>query len=68
MNIKKPNIRYIVLGFTLVVLGAVIPFSIVIGVIPNSYWLNLIGYSASIFGLFLGLFGAIYDSIEDLDK
>jgi hypothetical protein len=67
-NTKKLNIRYILIGFILVVLGAVVPLAIVIGVIPNSYLLNLFAYSASIFGLFLGLFGTIYTSMEDLDK
>lgn len=68
MFIKKLYIRYILGGFILVVTGAVVPFSILLGVTQNSYWLNLLGYAASIFGLFMGLFGAIQFGNDNLDE
>jgi hypothetical protein len=65
---KAQGLQYILLGFVLVVLGAVIPFLMVLQVITLSYWLSFLGYSASVIGLFLGMFGAFGISQEELDK
>ena len=50
--------QYILLGFVLVVFGAVVPFLMVLQMIAISFWLSILGYSASVIGLFLGMFGA----------
>lgn len=51
-------IRLLVIGFFLVVAGAVLPFLIVIGILPSTFFLNFFAYGASITGIFLGVIGA----------
>ena len=48
----------ILIGFVLVLIGFVVPFLIVIRVIPSTFLLNFLSYTASILGLFLGMIGA----------
>jgi hypothetical protein len=50
----RPN-RLFVAGLLLVVAGAVLPFLMVIGVLPSSLWLSFVSYFSSVAGLFLGL-------------
>lgn len=47
----------IVIGFLLVLTGAVLPLLMVLHVIPSTFFLNFLSYSASVAGLFLGVFG-----------
>jgi hypothetical protein len=49
--------RYIVIGFFLVLTGAVLPFLIVIRLVPSTFFLNFLAYTASVSGLFLGVIG-----------
>lgn len=46
------------IGFVLVLLGFVVPFLIVLQVLPSTFLLNFLSYGASIVGLFLGMIGA----------
>ena len=46
------------LGFVLVLTGFVLPFLMVIRVVPSNLFLSFISYAASVAGLFLGLIGA----------
>ncbi len=48
----------LVVGFVLVLAGAVIPFLTVMGIFPSTFWLNFIAYGASVSGLILGVLGA----------
>jgi hypothetical protein len=50
----------IALGFVLVLLGAVLPFLMVLRVIPPNFLLSFFSYGASVIGLFLGLIGAAW--------
>lgn len=50
--------RLFVIGLTLVVAGAVLPFLMVIGVLQSSLWLGFVSYTSSIGGLFLGVLSA----------
>jgi hypothetical protein len=50
----------IVIGFVLSLTGAVLPFLMVIHVIPSTFFLNFFSYGASLVGLFLGIIGASY--------
>jgi hypothetical protein len=65
---KAEGSQYIIIGFALVVFGAVVPFLMVLGMIANSFWLSILAYSASVVGLFLGVFGAFDIRQEELDK
>ncbi len=51
-------ILYFVIGFALVMLGAVLPFLIVLQVIESTFFLNFLAFGASVLGIFLGLIGA----------
>ena len=50
--------KLILIGFILVLFGAVAPLLMVIQVVESSIILNLLSYAASVVGLFLGLIGA----------
>lgn len=52
-----PVNRLIVVGFILVLAGAVIPFLIVLGFVESTFLLNFLAYGASVLGIFLGVIG-----------
>ncbi len=52
-----PVNRYIVIGFFLVLIGAVLPFLMVLRMVPSTFFLNFFAFSASVAGLFLGVIG-----------
>jgi hypothetical protein len=57
--------RLIVIGFFLVLAGAVLPFLIVIGILESTFLLNFIAFVASVSGVFLGVMGtAMYAGTE----
>lgn len=49
--------RLIVIGFFLVLAGAVLPFLIIIDVLPSTFLLNFLAFSSSMVGIFLGVIG-----------
>ena len=49
--------RLMWIGGVMLVLGAVVPFLMVIAVLPASLFLSMFSYLASIGGLFMGLIG-----------
>lgn len=51
------NNRLIVLGFICVLIGAVLPFLIVIQVIESTLFLNFLAFTVSTVGIFLGVIG-----------
>ncbi len=55
---RNRPIQMIVIGFVLVLLGAVFPFLMVMQIIQSTFLLNFLSYAASISGLFLGILGA----------
>ena len=56
-TVPRPN-RLFVSGLALVIVGAILPFLIVLEILPNTLWLNLVAYASSISGLFLGILSA----------
>ena len=50
----RPN-RLFFAGLFLVLAGVVLPFLMVIGVLPSSLWLSFVSYFSSVAGLFLGV-------------
>jgi len=57
--------RLIVIGFFLVLLGAVLPLLIVLGFVESTLALNFLAFAASVAGLFLGVIGmAIYVGVK----
>ena len=53
----KPS-RVIFIAFLMVLMGAVLPFLMVIRVFEASLWLSFLSYIISVGGLFLGVVGA----------
>lgn len=50
--------RVIVIGFFMVLTGAVLPFLIVIGLLESTFLLNFIAFASSVIGVFLGVLGS----------
>ncbi len=50
--------KIIAIGFILVLLGFVLPFLMMVRLIPSTLLLNFLSYGVSVSGLFLGLIGA----------
>jgi membrane associated rhomboid family serine protease len=50
--------KIILIGFVLVLLGVILPFLMVIHVLPSTFFLNFFSFAASVFGLMLGMYGA----------
>ena len=48
----------VLVGFVLVVLGAVLPFLMVMQILKSTFFLNFFSYGATVAGIFLGLIGA----------
>ena len=48
----------ILIGLVLVLTGMVLPYLMVIQVVPSTLFLNFLSYTASVVGLFLGIIGA----------
>ena len=50
--------RLIIIGAILVTFGFIAPFMMVLGYLQSTFFLNLVSYSASVVGVFLGFLGA----------
>lgn len=51
--------KYILLvGFSLVLLGFILPFLMILQIIPSTFFLNFLAFFSSVLGLFLGFIGA----------
>lgn len=60
MNEERARL-FILIGFLLVLAGAVLPLLMVLTILPSTFFLNFFSYSASVAGLFLGVLGgALY--------
>ena len=49
--------RFVVIGFLLVLAGAVLPFLMVLEILPSTFFLNFLAFGASTAGIFLGVIG-----------
>jgi hypothetical protein len=56
ISLNNPR-SLLILGFFLVLFGAMAPFLMVIGVLESTFFLNFLSFGASVIGLFLGLLG-----------
>lgn len=57
---RIPAWALIVIGFLLSLTGVILPFLIVLHILPSTFFLNFFSYGASILGLFLGMIGVAY--------
>ncbi len=51
-------LRYFLVGLVLVIVGAVLPFLMVLNVIESTFFLNFFAYGAQILGVLLGVVAA----------
>jgi len=51
-------VSMILLGFFLLILGWVLPFLMVLHVLPSTFFLNFFSYTLSLAGLILGIIGS----------
>lgn len=67
-KMKKHKARIlIVAGFFLVLLGAVLPFLMVLKILESSFFMNFFSYAMQVTGVVLGLIGVVSQRI-DRDK
>jgi hypothetical protein len=60
MKLSRPT-WMIILGFVLVLMGAVFPWLMVLQLIKSTFFLNFFSYGASVAGIFFGMAGtALY--------
>ncbi len=58
---RTPRGEYLILiGFVMVLLGAVLPFLMVMKILDSTIFLNFFSYIMSLGGLFMGITGAAY--------
>ncbi|MCB8985701.1 MAG: hypothetical protein H6659_17875 [Ardenticatenaceae bacterium] len=50
--------RLILVGFFLVLAGAVLPFLILMGVLESTFFWNFLAFVTSVVGVFLGILGS----------
>ncbi|MBT9166142.1 MAG: hypothetical protein DDT25_00815 [Chloroflexi bacterium] len=70
MKMKQaPSVRLIILGFGLLLIGAVLPFVMVIRLLESTFLLNFVAATSSIGGLTVGLIGIVqYDRSRRQDR
>lgn len=49
----------LVIGFVLVTMGVVVPFLMVLHLLPSTFLLNFLAYGSSVAGLWIGTLGAV---------
>jgi hypothetical protein len=50
----------IIIGFVMVLVGAILPFLMVMQTIKSTLFLNFFSYTVSVAGIFLGVMGSAY--------
>lgn len=60
---QKPR-NLILIGFVCVLLGAALPFLMVIKVLESTFFLNFLAYGAQVLGLVLGVVGVASQMTE----
>ncbi len=50
----------ILIGFVMVLLGAILPFLMVMKILTSTFFLNFFSYTVSVAGLFMGIAGCAF--------
>jgi multisubunit Na+/H+ antiporter MnhC subunit len=61
---KQKAFGLIAVGFFLVLLGAVLPFLMVLKILESTFFLNFFSYGAQVTGVVLGLVGVVSQKVE----
>jgi hypothetical protein len=59
MKLLRP-VYLMILAFILLLVGWMLPFLMVIHVVPSTFFLNFFSYTISTIGLIVGVVGAVY--------
>ncbi len=62
------HLKFILIGFVGVVMGAVVPFLMVLQLMESTFFWNFFAYVASVGGLFLGIIGAAELAMDKYHK
>jgi hypothetical protein len=54
----------VIIAFGMLLLGVILPLLMVMQVIPSTFFLNLVAYLCSFFGIVIGFIGAVWLSKE----
>jgi membrane associated rhomboid family serine protease len=65
--LDKP-VRLMIIGFVLLLIGVIFPFTMVLRVLESTFFLNFLSYFAQVSGLFLGVIGAAIYFKENRNK
>jgi hypothetical protein len=52
-------VKLMLLGFLMMVFGVAVPLFTILKLLPLEFWLNILSYFSSTFGLMIGLAGAV---------
>ena len=55
---KNPK-RLLIIGFSLILAGVVLPFLMVLHILESTFFLNFFSFAAQVAGLFLGFIGSV---------
>lgn len=61
---KQKAFGLIAIGFFLVVLGALLPFLMVLKILESTFFLNFFSYGAQVTGVAIGLIGVVSQKAE----
>jgi hypothetical protein len=56
--IRERPVQLILAGFVLVLIAWIVPFLMVLNIIPSTFLLDFLIYAAGVAGLFMGIIGA----------
>jgi hypothetical protein len=59
-NLNFSPVWILIVGFLLVVVGVLIPWLIVLGIIQSTFFLNFLAFGCTFVGVMLGIIGSAY--------
>lgn len=60
--------KLIIIGFLMVLFGAVVPFLMMLDMVKTSFWLSFLSYGISVGGVFLGVIAAALYAGENKER
>lgn len=54
----------LIIGFLMVVIGAVLPFLIILDILPSTYFLNFLVFILSLGGVLMGMVAVAFYAVE----
>ena len=57
-----------IIGFALMVLGVILPILMIMKILESTFFLNLLSYMSSFFGVILGITGTIFYVVRNRNR